>query len=527
MVALWLIVSMLAVFTVRIMPFLLWGRPGLTTGDVVNHLNLIDSFRVNRHRRPDFSAKFLLSDPENYPTLFHQVLALLPQRVVDRFEPAIGSVVETLHAGLIFGATYFFAAQLWLLPNPEQIAAAAVLLFAATPLLVENPGRVYRLSPRPASAMLTGTSLLLLTIYLSSGQSRWLLVAALVAATVALTSKFGVQAILFLTGFMSLLALDARPLWLPALGFLFAVLLSRGHYLRVLYGHVHHSWFYCTYLRDKIYYTTAYTYTQLLKWPLTLVKYPRTALRLLVTHFLLVGFTFVPWVFLLAATYWVAPRWIFGDAERWLVLWYAAAVATMFLTAAPWFRFLGESFRYVEYSVPAICILTASRMLALNNRALWAFSSLAAAACIVGIAGSYYVAKFVTREDSDRAALYDWIAKQPASTLLTIDLRLAFLLCFRTPHRAVQVHTNAPSGENLKSYQRLIPRWYPLPNNDLESLVEQYGVDLVVVCDKTVAAIQRTDPGYVYDFTGYEELFQRGRFRVLKPRRVQQRQIAA
>ncbi|MGE3313511.1 MAG: hypothetical protein AB7O26_00255 [Planctomycetaceae bacterium] len=519
--------SLLAVFTVRIMPFLLWGRPGLTTGDVVNHLNLIDSYRANRHRRPDFSSKFLLSDPENYPTLFHQFLAYLPQRVVDRLEPAVGSVVETIHAGLIFCVTCYFASSLWGFANPEHVAAAAVLLFATTPLLIENPGRVYRMSPRPASAMLTGTSMLLLTMYLSSGESRWLLAASLLGAAVALLSKFGVQAILFFTGFLSIFTLDARPLLLPMFAFLFATLLSRGHYLRVLYGHVHHSWFYCTYLRDKIYYTTAYTYTQLVKWPLTLYRAPRLALRLLVQHFLLVGFTFVPWVFLLAATYWVRPEWMFGSAERWLVLWYGAAVATMFVTAAPWFRFLGEAFRYVEYSIPAVCILTAARMFALNDPGLWMFAAVLLVANLIGIAGSYFVAKFVTREDGDRAALYNWVAQQPASTLLTIDLRLSFLLCFRTPHRSVQVHTNAPSGKNLAAFKKLIPRRYPLPNNDLESLVETYGIDLVVVCDKTVAAIQQKDPEYVYELDSYDEVFKQGRFRVLKPRYQSFQQRAA
>jgi len=527
MVVLWLFVSLLAVFAIRILPFVLWGRPGLTTGDVVNHLNLIDSYRNNRHRRPNFAAKFLLSDPETYPTLYHQVLAYVPQKLLDRLEPAVGAVVETLHGSIVFAAAYYFASRIWQLPHPEHVAASSTLLFAGTPLLVENPGRVYRLCPRPASAMLTGTSLLLLSVYLAQGGWGWLWGAAAVAGLVGLTSKFGVQAIAFLTGFMSLLSLDARPLLLPVLGFACAVVISRGHYLRVLFGHVHHSWFYCTYLRDKISYTTAFTYTQLAKWPATLIRDPAAALRLLVTHFLLIGFTFVPWVALLAGTYVIRPEWMFGELERWLALWYVAALATMFLTAAPWFRFLGEAFRYVEYTVPAICILTAARTLSLAQPVLWQLAAVVSCCCVVGILGSYYVAKLVMRGDADRSALYDWIAKQPASTLLTIDLRLSFLLCFRTPHRAVHVHTNAPVGRNLEAFKRLIPRWYPLPDRDVAGLSEEYEVDLVVVCDKTVAAVRARDPDYAYDFSGFTEVFRQGRFRVLKPPRAVARQFAA
>ncbi len=527
MTAIWLFVSLLAVFTIRILPLALWGRPGLTTGDVISHLTLIDAIRQQRDAIPDLSPKFLLSDSESYPIFYHQVLSLLPAKLVDLLEPAIGSIVETLHAGIVFGTAYFFASRLWGVAHPEQIAAAASLLFAITPLLVENPGRVYRMSPRPLSAMLTGTSMLTLVVYLSTGTTAWLFVSAAVAGLVGLTSKFGVQAILFLTSFLAIFSWDFRPLQLPLLGFICAFIFSRGHYLTVLYGHLHHSAFYCTYLKDKIHYTTSFTYSQIWRWPLTLVRQPREALRLLVTHFLLVGFTFVPAVALLAATYIARPEWIFGEGERWLALWYLSGVATMFLTATPWFRFLGEAFRYVEYSVPAICLLTAVRTFAVNSPVIWEVAAAVSSASVVGVLGSYYVAKLVTRHDAERAALYDWIRTQPASTLLTIDLRLSFLLCFRTPHRAVQANNNAPTGEKLEAYKRLVSRWYPLPDTNLNALIDEYDVDLLVVCDKTVAAIQAKDPGYVYDLSGYEEVFRQGRFRVLKPHKTGAQLVAA
>jgi hypothetical protein len=366
-----------------------------------------------------------------------------------------------------------------------------------------------------------------MTIYLATGASGWLYAASAVAGVVGLTSKFGVQAIVFLTACLTLFSGDLRPLLLPCLGLVCAVVLSRGHYLRVLYGHIHHSVFYCTYLQDKIHYTTSYTYRQIWQWPATLFRNPREACRLLVTHFLLIGFTFVPAVFLLVATYVVRPEWMFGQFERWLGLWYLSGVAAMFLTAAPWFRFLGESFRYVEYSVPALCILTAARTLTLNQPILWKVAAAVSCVSVVGVLGSYYVAKLVTRHDADRLALYEWICKQPASTLLTIDLRLSFLMCFRTPHRAVQVHTNAPSGANLEAFKRLISKWYPLPDTNLDVLIDEYDVDLLIVCDKTVAAIKTRDPEYSYDLTGYEELFHRGRYRVLKARQTGRQSIAA
>src|SRR5438093_12577217 len=99
----------------------------------------------------------------------------------------------------------------------------------------------------------------------------------------------------------------------------------------------------------------------------------------------------------------------------------------------------------------------------LDDVRLWQLASILAAVAAAGLACNYWVTAAVRRGDEDRMKLYEWMKQQPASTLLTIDLRLSFLLCFRTPHRAVNVHTNAPQGANLEAYKRLVADAYPSP----------------------------------------------------------------
>jgi hypothetical protein len=216
---------------------------------------------------------------------------------------------------------------------------------------------------------------------------------------------------------------------------------------------------------------------------------------------------------------------MFGETERWLAIWSLSGVAAMFVTAAPWFRFLGESFRYVEYSVPALCILTAARTLALNDPRLWQLAAAVAGASVVGILGSYYIAKLVTHHDVDRSALYEWIRKQPASILLTIDLYGSFR-CAAHPHRAVQANNNAPTGARTEAYKRLITRWYPLPDTNLKALWTNT-MSTCLLSRQDHRCNQVRDPEYAYDLSGYEEVFRQGRYRVLKPRKTGDQRMAA
>ncbi len=516
MTVLLLTASLATVFLIRVMPLILWGRPDLSTGDVINHLNLVDGFRDNRHRLPDFQDKFLLSDAEDYPVLYHWILSFLPQRVVDHMEPVFGAFVETIHGALVFMAAFAFARHFSHSPSPGEVAFCATLMFGATPLLlgIENYGRVFRLSARPVGVLFTAITFTSTVIFLHTENYAWLAVGGFATGLVALSSHFGLQAVVIITGFMCLLTSDARPLLILIIGFATGTIISGGHLLRVLRGCICHSYFYCTYLSTRHPATTDYTLRAFFSWPLTLFSAPGKAAKLLLTHYLFISFTLFPWSMLLLATYVIRPQWMQNDSnlERCLLCWYISGLMAMIVTATPWFRFLGEASRYVIHSITPVCIIASYRLLWIDDPRLWVLAGILAVVAVAGLMCNYWISFAVRRGDEDRKRLYEWIGSVPASTLLTIDLRLGFLLCFRTPHRAVSFHINAPRGSKLTAYKQLISDAYPWPNSDLVTLVREYKVDLLVVDQKAADAFSQRTSGKQYDLSPFELVFETGRF---------------
>lgn len=482
----------------------------------MGHLMLIDASRECRHRVPDLRGKFLLAGPESYPTFYHQLLSFLPQAVVDRFEPLLGTVVETAHAAIVFGVSYHFAATCSQHDRPELIAFVAAAMFALTPLLlgIENHGRVYRLSPRALGTLLSAISFLSMVWYVSTG-SIWLLLAAGVSAGIAaLASKFAVQAILFISLLMAGVTRDTRFLYILPAGFLAALLISRGHYWAVLKGHLRHSFFYCTYARQRNPAANPPIYGQLLRWPITLLRSPLDGIRQSITNQILMSFVLCPWLPLLFFIYikHTPGRSAMTEIEWFLVAWSLCGMLAMFLTAIPWLRFLGEASRYVVHSVTPICILCAHGLYSVDDHTTWTLAGIGLVISVFAVTASYAVARLIRRSDGERAALYAWVRQQPSSIILTIDLRLSHLVCFRTPHRAVFLVTNCPSGKQLLDYKRLVPKWYPLPTMDLGKVISDHQVDLIVVDERALELIGSLDPSCTYDLGSYREVYRKGRY---------------
>lgn len=491
---------------------MVWGRPSLTSGDVVGHLFLIDLSRQNHHSIPDVTGKFLLAGPETYPVLFHQLLSFLPQGVVDRLEPLTGTLLEMLQALFVFGVGYGVTHTYWHGASPVAVAFGATCMLALTPLLVENEGRVFRMSARPFGTLLATIALSSMVGYLVTHSPWFAMGAAVFVALVGLSSKFGVQALVFISVGISILSLDHCPLLILGAGFVVALLLSRGHYWQVLCGHVRHLQFHRSYGASRHPSTLAFNLKQVVGWPVILLRSPKEAIRLLLTHYVFISFTLFPWSILLFASYVYNPHWVAGVAERLFFFWYLAALITMVLTATKWFSFLGEAHRYVIYAVAPVCLLAAYRLVRLNAPILWWIIGSLVLISLAGFVWAYFRYFRARAADPDIQLLYEWLERQTGSTILTIDLRLGYLLCFRTPHRAVNTFSNLPSGAKQEAYKRLWPKWYPYPAQDLWSLIREYGVDMLIVDRRQLESILRRDPTYVYDFAGMRKIYQQGPF---------------
>jgi hypothetical protein len=475
---------------------------------------MIDLLRENHHRPPKTVTKFLLAGRVTYPILFHQILSFFPQKTVDWLEPLLGTILEMLQALLVFGVSYGIAHMYWHTTEPIEIAFITSAIFAFTPLLLNR--HVYWLSPRPFGMLLNMCAFINTVMYLLTDSFWFALGTVVFSALTGLSSKFGMQALIFILLGMSILNLDYSLILILGCGFTLALLISRGYYWQILQGHIRHSRFYLNYLADRNLATLSFNLKQIVLWPLILLRSPRYAIQLLFTHYVFISFSLFPWSVLLVISYFYQPRWLGGNVEQIFLSWYLAALGAMLLTSTKWLRFLGESNRYIANAVMPVCLLVTYRLIKLEEPLLWLFAGMLMLINIAGlvfmwISQSHYR---LQTANSDREILYKWIKQQPASTILTIDLRLCFLMCFRTPHQGVNLFINVATGSKQEAFKRLIPKWYPFPAQDLWRLVREFDVNLLIVDRSREKDILCRDPTYVYDFTDMTEVYNHGSFTV-------------
>jgi len=163
------------------------------------------------------------SEIHTYPKFFHQFIRLfvrkkdpIPERVLNRFAPFIDVVTAI--------SLYLFLR----LPFGSIIALATVLLFLVTPIVVRN-GIPFTI--RPMGLLLVTLALLCLTLPFPF---NW--IAIIPYALTLLTHKLSTQTLFFIS--LGFAFFDLQTIFIYLAGFLVAILLSKGYYLRVLRHHV-------------------------------------------------------------------------------------------------------------------------------------------------------------------------------------------------------------------------------------------------------------------------------------------------
>jgi hypothetical protein len=506
------VIIVLCVFIIRIIPPILWGKRALYRGDTMVHRLIIEKSKKNNHCVPNFEDQFLLTDSETYPTFYHQLLSFLSLETIAKIEPFIGAFLETLQAIFVFMASCKLAEVYWPTVNSFYAASLTTIMFGITPLLFENPARIFHMSERPFGVLMATVSLSGVITSLLINSTGMIIFSAIFVALTLLSSKFGAQALLFLSVGIAILVIDLRPLIILISGVGIALLISRFHYWDILRGHIHHSYLYKTYLADRNPATTVFNLKQLLLWPKTFVRSPVEAIRMLVTHYMLISFSLFAWVFPLAVSYLGWPQWLGGRVEKLLIIWVLAGFTAMMLTATQAFRFLGEPHRYVIYSVAPVCAITAFRLLSINHPVLWLVAAMALFVSIAGSAVAYV--NFIKGENRDEniPAIYEFIAKLEPQRILTIDLRLSYVLSYRTSHQVVCPFTNFPGGSKLSQLKQLVPKWWPYPDLDLTKIIKDHQVNLLIVDQNKLDFIKKIDPTYAYDFSNMQPIFEYASF---------------
>lgn len=521
-------VIVLAVFAVRV-AVRLYHDPDLLrnpfpldgyVGDGMTHLVMTEAIRHNGGRIPHRVDRFLLDRPCDYPMLFHAIHALVPRAKLERFEWAVCPFWEGVHAGLVFVAATFIAGEGFGHGQPEIVGLMTAAGVFLTPLLMREPSRAVVYGERPFGFMAADMALCGVVLFSATGQAAWLAIVVAATAVTLASSKFALQALVFVSAGIALIRFDPMPVLLVGAALALAILATGGYGWRVLRGSLRHSNLYRTWIVHVHTYTRELRNSQLVRaLALLAARRPGEAWQAFRRH-PLSGLLWVPWLIPFG---WSATVAIDGSPELvgWLVAWAFAAVLVMAVVLSERLKFLGEAERYLEYALlPMACL---SAMAALDGGVAAVLWGLVFAGCVVRLLIAIPGASMPVRTPDVRE-LIAFLEQYPRSTLLAIPGRLCFPIAYRTDHRLLWVLANFPAEPELSILMDLIGpagrgRYPYVRPEQLPVLQSRYGVDLIVVSKPDLRDAERLH-GIRYCFAGWPELYRNASYAVLEPPRV-------
>jgi hypothetical protein len=473
--------------------------------DNYGHLIHIRDIRESGHRQsPTLSSNVMATGGRYaYPYLMHWVLSFLSGERIEWIERNLGVLMDVC-LWTVFGALGVTGVL-----DPAEMGVC-LLLFATTPEFV-RPDRAqsHSLSARKPGLVLTSVALLAAGYWIHEGVTIMLGPALLAGAAVFLTNKFSVQALVAIVG---VLALVSDPLWgLFFTGsFAIAVVATRGHYFRVLAGHLRHLHLYVTYLQhhhrkvgSKTILPTALVVSAL-EW-LRGTRSRRDVLLEAHNNIPLQGLVNNPFV---VPAFAVAVGAQTGVPD-YLTVWVAAGIGAFLLTALPGLRFLGEPERYLEYVFVPAAIVVGTGAPGGPRVVQWLLWG-----TIAFGAGIVLVYAFLSRsidgggEDEAFADVVTFFEDLDPSTVVVQPLNRGKELSYRTGQRGVWFGGNLSySRDTITAFKRLHPEWYPYVTDDVSWLEDRYDPDWVLFeCDRldgTTGMKPPSDESPVFQNDGY------------------------
>ncbi len=461
-------------------------------GDAMTHMLLAEMIRRNGNRLPKRTPEFLLSGPQDYPAFFHWLVALLPKAFVERFEWVVSPFIEGVHAALVFIALYV-GLDCLNIQSPLEIASVLVVLWITSPSLALNLRQGGFLNERVFGFLFSHCYLGAMGGWLVTGKPLLLVASTLAGCVVAVSSKFGMQVMIFVTPLAALFLMDFRPLVLLAITALSALILSFGYADFVWRGSIRHTRFYARYLVRVGDYVTSFSMHQFADAVRLLCRGSvRTAACLVIEHPLTKVFINTPavWISLAAASAATGPN---ADLRAVLVALVAAPTIVALATTTDALKYLGEGERYLEVAIgPALLLMVvaAPGWAAFLLGGLFIYSALR---LIIAWRTLIRVSHNLPASSAaDTRELLKWLAECTSRTIYAVPGRLAFPIAYVAPqHRYLWWFINAPERDRQRDFERLFEGGSRYPYPAPQQVHANLGVDradTVVLHRPTVAA---------------------------------------
>lgn len=454
-------------------------NPQWRNTDAFVHFNIIKEIQKNNHKIPDLHSQSLHPGKFTYPVFVHLLFSFIPERyyeTVDRlFSPA---------TDLLFAALLVALLPVGILDLSEVVVVLG--LFVATPQFVrpDHPHGV-GLSSRKPGVLLFSVGMVTYLSWTATGTVAFLLIAVLAGTLLPLTSRFSMQAFLFI-------ALGLSVFHTPLAGVYFigslilALIVSGGFYWRVLSAHVLYA---ADYARSKQYkklydgfrsiYTTRTFLTAV--WN----RSPKTALEAVFDSVLFRSV--FDNIFILSALV-IALLGVPTTVPQGYLVWFYTGLGAYVLTSIYHLRFLGHAGRYLEHIFVPGAVIVATAF----GESGELFDWIVYGTILVGI--TTIVAYVVIQmrwtdqtERSDFSSLLEQLRTVPSGRILMQPRYKGSEIAWKTTH-AVNDFLGAgfDTPASIAKRNRLYPEKEGWVTDDTDWLESEFDPDLILF-DRTTA----------------------------------------
>lgn len=432
-----------------------------SSGDIAGHLILLRAVRRGGARSLDANPQFIYDGP-GYPVGFHWFLS----RIL-RTEKSVLS--------LGFYVPLVFDLSLVLFASMVGIALEVnnwhwLLLFAVTPLLWSNIGRSSHISERAFGSLFGNIYLVSLVATLSNGSSFAWLGVIIGVAVVFTSSKFAMQAVTLHTFAISVSILNPTPVFILVATWLVVNTLLLGYPWKTLKG----VWRFSTFYRNKLMHLHPEASRRFFG---ELIPKPNSFSGKKVKSNWVVR-TFIDSPFHIC----VGLSIVFATASE--NLWVVVAISGVFLSlliAVPGLTFLGESYRYLEFSIVAafLALATSSGSSTLMLLTFLPFLALTAWVMVVRARTNGSASD---ASSAELMLLGNFFSQMSEHTVMCTPGRLGIYLGYRNEKlRFPWIMSAIGTNDSERKFLMTIGNEYPFPVKNYPLLQSLEPFDLVVV----------------------------------------------
>lgn len=241
--------EIIAILTIGLLTRISIAHGKKTSFDTYGHLYFAKE--VNDQRVGPFGkiqTKVASSKGFKYPFLWHWILGFLPLKLVIRHHKWINPIADVLFSIALYLISVYSGLE-------QRTSLLLSVIYLLTPMWFSKMSmgpRIESLTPRLSSEIATNLFFIVTVLPLDIPFAMKLTLGTLLSAYVIMSFKFGLQAILFMTPFVSLFVFNSIPLISAIIAIIFSIVISKGDFLETIKRQItHFTWYFRKNLKEE------------------------------------------------------------------------------------------------------------------------------------------------------------------------------------------------------------------------------------------------------------------------------------